>query len=99
MSDEEKRKGEKKKIDGNSLMISTRGLVIARSLKSRASDDRNRGRERRRKNVHTCLYLFYIISAALPKVSRRPTGFAQPDLFLSSFSLSGRFVAIIYYIR
>lgn len=58
------------------LMISTRGSVIAGSLKSRASDDqvRTSRRERGCKNVRcTCLYLFCIISAALPRVS--PTGF------------------------
>lgn len=57
---------------------SLRGSVIAGSLKSRASDDRVRTwrRERGRKNVRcTCLYLFCIISAALPRVPRRPAGF------------------------
>jgi hypothetical protein len=48
------------------LMLSTRGSVIAESLKSRASDDRGRTQgdgEKGRKNAWcTCLYLFCIIS-------------------------------------
>lgn len=59
-------------------LLSTRGSVIAGSLKSRASDDQASERgdaERGCKNARcTCLYLFCIISAALPRVP--PAGFA-----------------------
>lgn len=60
------------------LVLSTRGSVIAGSLKSRASDDQGPDKPARRergcKNVRcTCLYLFCIISAALPRIP--PAGF------------------------
>jgi len=98
--------GERKKMDKRELgilMLSTRRSVIAGSLKSRASDDRvrPRRRERGRKNVRcTCLYLFCIISAALPRVSRRPAGFTAGLIFSSPIFfpfLKTRRGAISYY--
>lgn len=73
-----RKEGDGQDLERSIPMFSTRGSVIAGSLKSRASDDRvrTRRRERGRKNVRcTCLYLFCIISAALPRVPRRPAGF------------------------
>ena len=76
------------------LMLSTRGSVIAWSLKSRASDDRGwtRRRERGRKNVRcTCLYLFCIISAALPRVTAEAGRFySRTSFFLLSQDLPRR---------
>jgi len=103
--------GKRKKRNASEILrepgifkLSTRGSVIAGSLKLRASDDRDRTTEDAREGVRcTCLYLFFIINAALPRISRRrPADFtglyssyrvASPPPLISRDSL--RFFIII----